>query len=94
MFLIVSKIETGEFLSDAAPVKVVKNTKVPTLFIHGDSDKLVPYSMMNELYAASAAPVKEKMTVKGAGHADAKKKDPDAYFDRVFHFLRRFAGKE
>ena len=91
---IVCKIKTGVFLSDAAPIESVKSTKIPTLFIHGDEDKLVPYSMMNELYDASAAPVKEKMTVEGAGHADAKNKDPEVYFDRVFHFLRRFAGKE
>ena len=67
----VSKIETGVAISEAAPILSVKNTKVPTLFIHGDADKLVPFEMLEELYNASNAPVKEKFVVEGAGHAIA-----------------------
>ena len=87
---IVSKIKTGVAISDAAPILSVPNTKVPTLFIHGDADKLVPFEMLDKLYNASNAPVKEKFVVEGAGHADSKIKDPPKYFERVFNFIDRF----
>lgn len=87
---VVSKIKTGAAISEAAPIKSVKNSKVPTLFIHGTADKLVPYAMMEKLFDASNAPVKEKFTVKDAGHADAKNKNPQFYFEKVFGFLDRF----
>ena len=84
---IVSKIKIGAKVSDAAPIEAVKYTKVPTLFIHGDSDKLVPYEMMNELFTASNAPIKETWTIKGAGHAMAKIQNPQKYFEKIFNFI-------
>lgn len=85
----VSKIETGVAVSDAAPIKSVGRTQIPMLFIHGDADKLIPHSMMQTLFDASGAPVKEQWTVAGAGHADAKPSNPTAYFNRVFEFLNK-----
>lgn len=86
---VVSRIKTGFAISDAAPIESVKKFSVPILFIHGDEDKLVPYEMVNRLFDAASSPVKEKFTVEGAGHADAKRKDATAYFNRVFDFLTR-----
>ncbi len=83
---IVCKMKTTVKISDAAPLEVVDKIKVPVLFIHGDEDKLVPFEMMGKLFDKTAAP-KEKFVVEGAGHADAKRKNPAAYFDRVFKFL-------
>ena len=83
---LVCKLKTGVKISDAAPLEVVDKIKVPVLFIHGDADKLVPFDMMSELFDACAAP-KEKFVVAGAGHADAKRTNPAAYFDKVFAFL-------
>ena len=85
---VVSKIKTGVAISDAAPIKVVDKISVPILFIHGDADKLVPYEMMNKLFDKATAE-KEQFTVAGAGHADAKPNNPDAYFDKVFEFLSK-----
>ena len=83
---IVCKFKTGVKISDAAPLEVVDKITVPILFIHGDADDLVPFDMMGKLYDKATAP-KEKFIVAGAGHADAKRKDPAAYFDKVFTFL-------
>ena len=83
---LVCKFKTGVKISDAAPLAVVDKIKVPVLFIHGDEDKLVPFEMMGNLFDACTSP-KEKFVVTGAGHADAKQKNPAAYFDRVFKFL-------
>ncbi|WP_050992760.1 alpha/beta hydrolase [Selenomonas ruminantium] len=87
---IVSPVKIGSAISDAAPLRSVPHTDVPMLFIHGDADKLVPCEMMDKLYAASSAPVKEKFIVAGAGHADAKNTAPQEYFQRVFAFLETY----
>ncbi len=83
---LVCKIKTGVKISDAAPLAVVDKIKVPVLFVHGDADGLVPFEMMTQLYDKAVAP-KEKFVVAGAGHADAKRTNPAAYFDKVFAFL-------
>lgn len=83
---IVCKIKTGVKISDAAPIDSVDKIKVPILFIHGDEDKLVPFEMLDKLFDKAVAP-KEKFVVAGAGHADAKRKNPAVYFDKVFKFL-------
>lgn len=82
----VCSLKTGVKISDAAPIKVVDKIKVPVLFIHGDADKLIPIEMMTRLYDACAAP-KDKFIVAGAGHADSKRTNPAAYFDKIFSFL-------
>ena len=87
---IVSKFETGSAVSEAAPIHQVHNINVPILFIHGTEDKLVPYYMMQELYDACHAPIKEMFTVEGAGHADAKAINPNLYFNRIFSFLNQY----
>lgn len=87
---IVSKLETGSSISEAAPIRQVHNINVPILFIHGTEDKLVPYYMMQELYDACRAPIKEMFTVEGAGHADAKNINPTIYFNRIFSFLNQY----
>lgn len=86
---VVSKIKTGVAISEAAPIESVEKISVPILFIHGDADGLVPYEMMNRLFDAATSPVKEKLTVNGAGHADAKPSNPEKYFERVFEFLAK-----
>ena len=83
---IVCKVKTGVKISDAAPIDSVNKIKVPILFIHGYADELVPFEMMTRLYNKATAP-KEKFVVSGAGHADAKRQNPAAYFDKVFTFL-------
>ncbi|MBE8949721.1 MAG: alpha/beta hydrolase [Quinella sp. 3Q1] len=83
---IVCKLKTGVKISDAAPLEVVDKITVPILFIHGDADGLVPFEMLGKLFDKATAP-KEKFVVEGAGHADAKSKNPAVYFDKVFAFL-------
>lgn len=89
---VVSKIKTGVAVSDAAPISAVANSKLPTLFIHGDDDELVPFEMLDKLYNNSAAQIKEKFIVEGAGHADSKIIDPPKYFRRVFNFIDEFTN--
>lgn len=44
----------GRFDPDAAsPIEAVKNTSIPILLIHGDSDRFVPQAMSDEIAAAN-----------------------------------------
>jgi len=89
---LMGKVRTGVYLRDVRPVEAVRQSKVPMLFIHGDADQLVPYAMMQELYAASAAPQKEELTVKGAAHAVSASAAHDAYYKKVFAFADRYTN--
>jgi hypothetical protein len=75
-------------VSEAAPIEAMDKINVPTLFIHGDADGLVPPAMMEELFAASAADKKERLVIQGAGHGDAMNTAPDTYWTCIFDFLK------
>lgn len=84
----ITRIRAGYGLWEASAIRQVKKCKVPILFIHGMEDDFVPFWMMEKLYRAAKCR-KEKFAVKGAGHADSRKKDPQAYWERVDDFLNR-----
>ncbi|MCX6878295.1 MAG: alpha/beta fold hydrolase [Verrucomicrobia bacterium] len=52
----------------------VRTLKVPVLFIHGQLDAKVPFSMAEELYAAAPKP-KQLLPIEGGGHNDAVGRD-------------------
>ena len=87
----VSRLKTGAWLSDASPIE--RMPELPTLFIHGDADKLVPPEMMDTLYAASGAKAKTRLSLPGVGHADAKKDAPEVYYSTIFAFLEPYMGE-
>ena len=83
------RIRGGYDLKDASAINEIKKSDIPTLFIQGDQDRIVPVSSAEELYDSLNAE-KDIMIVEGAGHAQSCYKDPDAYYDRVFGFIDRF----
>lgn len=80
------RLRGGYNLKDASAVNAVKNSKVPTLFIHGDMDDMISVQMTKDLYAAAGCP-KELLIIEGAGHAQAHEKDPEAYYGTIQEFL-------
>lgn len=61
-------------LSPLAPrwydaIGAVPDVRVPTLFVHGTSDEIVPFSHGERLFEAATAP-KEHLWVDGGGHND------------------------
>lgn len=76
----------GYDLRDAAPIEAVKQSKTPTLFIHGVEDDFVPASMMGKLYQAAQCP-KQFLWVPGAGHACAVGTGGEMYWMAVSTFL-------
>ena len=85
----VTNIRAGYDLFEASAVNQVAKSKTPILFIHGDEDTFVPYEMLDEVYDAATVE-KEKLIIKGAGHGDAEKVDPETYWNTVWSFVERF----
>ena len=82
----ISKLKAGYFFGEASAVEQLKKCQLPILFIHGEEDTFVPYSMLDELYAAAAGP-KEKLSVPGATHGAASKEDPEVYWTTIDRFI-------
>lgn len=83
----VSGWKTGARLTEAAPIDAIGRVRIPTLFIHGAADQLVPPSMMDRLFAASGAEQKQRLLVQEAGHGDSMKVAPENYWATIFGFL-------
>lgn len=80
-------IRGGYNLRDASAVNAVKSSTVPTLFIHGSEDAMIPVDMARKLYEAEGAK-KKLLIVEGAGHAQSQDKNPQLYYGEIADFLR------
>ena len=65
----------------------VPTLPLPTLFISGDQDELVPPEHMRLLFALSPAENKRLHTVRGGGHNDAFVKGGVKYMSAIREFL-------
>lgn len=85
----ITKLRAGYDLYEASAVKQVANSKTPILFIHGDQDTFVPFTMLDELYEAAKVE-KEKLIIPGAGHGEASTVAAKLYWNTVWDFINRF----
>ena len=88
-----TKTLTDYYLSDAAPIESIGSAKMPSLFITGTADSVISPAMLDELYDASGASVKEKFLVAGAGHAMAASLDSVGYSNTLFRFVAEADGE-
>lgn len=88
---IVTQLKAGYSLREGSTLDAVKKSTVPILYIHGDIDKFVPYSMMNELYNATNSP-KEKLTVERAEHANSDLVAPFLYWLTIKDFVEQYVS--
>lgn len=79
----------GFDIKKASALEQVKRSKTPTLFIHGDADDFVPFSMLERLYSAAACE-KEKMIFEGADHATSAIMFPELYWKTVKAFIEKY----
>ncbi len=86
---LMTKMRAGFSFKEASALEQVKKSETPTLFIHGDADIFVPYSMVNELYQACSSE-KELYTVKGAGHGNAFDTDVPGYKTKIKEFAAKY----
>lgn len=86
---IIAKIKANYFITEASAINQIKKANIPILFIHGDKDKFVPFSMLDELYSACNSH-KEKLIINNAGHAKCEKVDSDLYWRKVINFIEKY----
>lgn len=86
---VITKIRARYSLKKASAIKQVAKSKTPTLFIHGDKDKFVPFYMLDKLYEAASCK-KEKLVIKNAGHAEAQRVEPERYWRCVRRFIKHY----
>ena len=85
----VSKLRGNFDFKKSAPVKAVTNSTTPTLFIHGENDKLVPPYMLDKVFDACTAD-KQKLLIPDAFHADSNEIHPEIYYPAVFSFVEKY----
>lgn len=79
----------GWNFKEASPLISVSRCTRPMLFIHGDADDFVPFSMMQPLYDAKPEP-KEFWVAPGSAHANAYRGHPEEYTAVVRQFLDKW----
>lgn len=72
-----------------SPIDAVSVSRTPTLFVHGEKDTFVPYSMMDELYNACISE-KDKLSVPDATHAVSSLVHPEMYWEKVDEFEKKY----
>jgi fermentation-respiration switch protein FrsA (DUF1100 family) len=78
----------GRFdLNDASPIDVISDCQLPIIFIHGDSDKFVPYEMSVENYNACGSENKKLVAIEGADHALCYITAPSKYINELRSFF-------
>lgn len=85
----INRRKQGFTMKQASSIKQLEKASKPVLFIHGDKDEFVPYSMLDKVFAACASP-KEKLTVHGAGHCKSLPRDPALYEQAVRAFALKY----
>lgn len=85
----VSKLRGNFDFKKAAPINAVANSKTPTLFIHGENDKFVPFWMLDKVYNACTAD-KQKLPIPDAYHAESNEVHPEIYYPAVFSFIEKY----
>ena len=86
-----TKIFLGWSFADCSPIDAVAKSVTPTIFIHGERDKVVPFWMMEALFEACSAE-KDKIAVPDAGHDEVCAKYPELYWEKVDSFVRKYTN--
>ena len=75
-------------LEDTKVVNYIKDVKTPLLVFHSKDDQVIPFSMGQEIYEASAASDKEFVTVDQGEHVMLFFENPDLYKQAIKDFLK------
>ena len=89
-YLVNKKIKKicGFDMNSISPKDEIKNSKTPVLFIHGTTDKLVPYEMSVEMYNEKAGEKDKLLLIEGAAHVEAYATNKELYIKTVEDFIR------
>ena len=84
-----ARLYGGFDLEETSPAQMVKSSRVPVIFFHGEADAYVPCEMSRVNYEACASR-KRLVTIPGAGHGLSYPVAPEVYRAA----LREFFGPE
>ncbi len=73
----------GFDLEETSPIEAVAKTKLPIIFVHGDTDAFVPFSMSERMYNATTNEKKKLIKINGAGHGLAYPVARDEYIEQL-----------
>jgi fermentation-respiration switch protein FrsA (DUF1100 family) len=68
-------------------IEKIKKISIPKLIIHGESDRIIPFSMGEKLFEEAGEP-KYFYPIKGAGHNDTYLVGGQQYMDTLGKFIR------
>lgn len=85
----VSKLRRNFDFKKCSPIQAVARSKTPTLFVHGEKDKFVPYWMLDKVFDACTAE-KEKLSVPDALHAESCDIHPEIYYPTIDRFVAKY----
>lgn len=80
-----ARLYGGFDLDATSPVEAVRRSRVPIIFLHGDTDDFVPCDMSKACFDACASP-KAFSVIHGAGHGLAYPVDKEGYVAAVRAF--------
>jgi uncharacterized protein len=70
-------------------INKVPKIRLPVLFMHGEADRRIPFSMSDRLFAASGSSHKQLHTFPGADHNDVAQVAGPAYTKAVMDFIHQ-----
>ncbi len=76
----------GTSMKNYNPMRAIKRISAPTMLIHGDSDRFIPPSNLDDLYANANSDRTERMLIPGGRHSNAI--HDDRFVKRLVNFLR------
>ncbi len=85
-----SKLLAGYTFGQASPEKRVRNSQLPTLFIHGEKDAYVQIYMLDDIISAYGGPYYEKLIIPDSEHVRGYLYYPELYFTSVFSFVDKY----
>jgi fermentation-respiration switch protein FrsA (DUF1100 family) len=85
------KNKIGFDIKEASALNQVRKSSTPTLFLHGDSDTVVPSYMARELYN-NARCEKDILIFNGAEHVMSPLSYPDKYWNKVWEFIEKHSN--
>ena len=86
LFGLAIKKKLGFDIKEASALNQVQKSTIPTLFIHGERDSVVPVSAAYTLYDKASCE-KDILIIKGADHAMSPLVAPEKYWSKVWSFI-------
>lgn len=86
----INRMRENFSLKEASCTEQLKKCITPLLFIHGEADDFVPYSMLDIVYDSADKCEKEKLSVPDAPHARSVCAHPDLYWNTIINFLKKY----